>query len=92
MICRVLEFSPESETIKRTKLFLVANDMTYDKRIAVFVSVLGCRHYSLLRGTCMFAPKKPSECYYSELSEALHRHYEPKKLVILERFAFYSRS
>ena len=91
---RIEEFSPESETIssylERTELFLVANDVANDKRVAVFLSVLGSRHYSLLRG--MLAPKKPSECSFAELSQALRRHYEPKKLIIVERFAFYGRS
>ena len=40
----------------------------------------------------MLAPKKPPQCSYAELSDALRRHYEPKKLVIVERFAFYGRS
>ena len=86
-----------SSCLEHTKLILVATDMANDKRVAVFLTVLGSRHYSLLRGT--FAPKKPSECSYSELSEALRCHYKPKKLVIVERFAlyverfaFYSRS
>lgn len=91
---RIEEFSPESETIssylERTELYLVANDVVSDKRVAVFLSVLGSRHYSLLRG--VFAPRKPAECTYSELCDALHRHYKPKKLIIVERFAFYSRS
>ncbi|KAL5496662.1 hypothetical protein EMCRGX_G012995 [Ephydatia muelleri] len=72
------------------RAYLVANDVVSDKRVAVFLSVLGSRHYSLLRG--VFAPRKPAECTYSELCDALRRHYEPKKLIIVERFAFYSRS
>ena len=91
---RIEELSPESETIssylERTQLFLVANDVANDKRVAVFLSVLGSRHYSLLRG--MLTLKKPPEYSFAELSEALCHHYKPKKLIIVERFAFYGRS
>ena len=46
--------------------------------------------YSLLRD--LLAPNKPDSKTFKELAETLKAHYEPKPLVIAERFYFHSRS
>ena len=45
--------------------------------------------YTLLRG--LLAPDLPKEKGFDELEKALTDHYEPKPLVIAERFNFYKR-
>ena len=46
--------------------------------------------YSLLRD--LLAPDKPDSKTFKELAETLQAHYDPKPLVIAERFTFHSRS
>ena len=85
------EFRPDCESIttyiERTNLFLTANDVSDDKVVAVFLSVIGGKTYALLRS--LLAPALPQEKSYQELVETLKRHYEPKSLVIAERFHFH---
>ena len=88
------EFSAESESfssyVERVKLYLDANDVKVDKRLAVFLSVIGATTYSLLRD--LVAPRKPSELKLDEAIEALTAHFQPKPIVIAERFHFHCRS
>lgn len=58
--------------------------------MAVFLSVVGGKTYSLLRD--LLAPAKPQNQTQIELFEALKRHYEPKPLIIAERFSFHKRN
>ena len=50
---RIDEFQPENESIaaylKRVEPFFSANDIAAEKRVPVFLSVIGGRTYSLLR-------------------------------------------
>ena len=50
---------------------------------------VGSKTYNLLRD--LLAPAKPSTMKYAELVETLQSHYEPKPLVIAERFHFHKR-
>ena len=88
------EFSVESESfssyVERVKLYLDANDVKADKRLAVFLSVIGATRYSLLRD--LVAPRKPSELKLDEAIEALTAHFQPKPIVIAERFHLHRRS
>ena len=56
----------------------------------MFLSVIGGRTYSLLRN--LLAPAKPSEKELDYLTATLKNHYEPKKIVIAERFHFHRRN
>lgn len=46
------EFQPDSETItaylERTKVYFTANDIAAGKRVAVLLSVIGAKTYTLL--------------------------------------------
>ena len=89
------EFRPGEEGniiayIERVELYFRANDIVADKQVPVFLSVVGGRVYSLLRD--LQAPDKPDSKTFKELAETLQAHYEPKPLVIAERFYFHSRS
>lgn len=85
------EFKVGSESIRtyieQVELFFEANEIPERKRVAVFLSVVGSTTYALLRD--LLAPTKPQEKPLSELFETLERHYEPKPLVIAQRFYFY---
>ena len=57
--------------------------------MAVFLSVVGAMKYTLLRD--LLAPKKPQEKSLADLFAALKMHFEPKTLVIEQRFHFHRR-
>ena len=66
------------------ELFFTANSIADDKKVAVFLSMIGGKTYSLLRD--LIAPEKPQDKSQSVLL------YEPKPLVIAERFYFHRRN
>ena len=87
------EFRPELESFstyrERLKLFFVANKIEDDRQVAVLLSVIGTKHYSLLHN--LVAPSKPADKSVDELLSILGSHLEPEPLVIAERFYFYKR-
>ena len=88
---RLREFQSETESIaaylERVEVFFSANDIAADKQVAVFLSVVGGKTFSLLRD--LVAPAKPQEKTLATLFQTLRRHYEPKPLVIVEKFHLY---
>ena len=88
------EFQPESETIaaylERASLYFQANSIAEEKQVAVFLSVIGAKNYSLLRS--LTAPERPQDKSYEDLMSALTTHFQPKPIVIAERFHFYRRN
>ena len=90
----VQEYRSENELfsayLERVQLFFIANDVADAKKVAVFLSVVGSKTYSLLRS--LVAPALPQEKSFAELVETLRRHFEPKPVVIAERFHFHRRS
>ena len=83
------EFRPETESIaaylERVEVFFQANTIAECKQVAVFLSVVGGKTYSLLRD--LLSPQKPQEKTLVTLFETLKRHFEPKPLVTLRRCA-----
>ena len=90
----ITEFHPEEETIEsyleRTELFFTANGIAEEKKVAVFLSVIGSKTYTILRSLVALA--KPSEKRLDFLSAELKKHFTPSKIVIAERFHFHHRS
>ena len=88
------EFKPESEKIEayleRVQLFFDANGIKDDKKVAVLLTVIGSTTYALL--SSLLAPAKPGDKPFEVLSETLLRHFDPKPLVIAERFHFHRRN
>ena len=88
------EFKPESEKIEayleRVQLFFDVNNIKDDKQVAVLLTVIGSSTYALLSN--LLAPTKPREKSFEELAETPRRHFEPKPLVIAERFHFHRRN
>ena len=69
--------------VERVQIFFEANDVPARKRLSVFLSIIGGTAYSLLRN--LLSPVPPKE-------KSLEAHYEPKPIVIAERFHFHRRS
>ena len=80
MLGRIQEYSPENELFssytERVELFFAANDVADEKKVAVFLSLIGSKTYSLLRN--LVSPTRPQEKSYKDLVEVLKAHYEPK--------------
>ena len=75
---------------ERFDQFILANGVEEEKKIvATFLTIVGSKTYNLLRD--LLAPEKPSSRKYEELIEVLAKHYDPKPLVIAERFHFHKR-
>ena len=78
-----------SAYVERLDLFFLANEIKDDKKVAVLLTVLGTKAYSLLR--TIIAPSKPAEKTYKQLVDAMKSYVEPKPIVIAERFRFHHR-
>ena len=91
---KIEEFQLENESIsgylERIELYFSANAVEEGKQVAVFLSVIGTKTYTLLRN--LLAPTKPKEVSLASLTGALKNHFEPKRVVIAERFHFYRRN
>ena len=88
------EFQPELESVKayieRVKIFFLANEIEENKQLAVFLSTVGSKTYSLLRNLMM--PDLPQDKSLAEVTAALENHFQPKPIVIAERFHFHKRN
>ena len=91
---QVKEFNPDTDPfaayVERMNIFFTINDIKADKRAAVFLNFIGGRAYELLRS--LLTPTLPQTLKYDELVALLKEHYEPKPLVIAERFQFHRRN
>jgi len=92
-IGQLAEFDPTSDSVsayvERAQLFFQANEIAEAKRVAVFLTAIGGRTYTLLRN--LLAPTVPKDKSFDEIVDTLKKHFEPKVLVIAERFKFHSR-
>ena len=77
------EFQPGAEPID-------ANEIARGKRASVLVSTIGHKTYAILRS--LTAPETPQNKSYDSLVLALKTHYQPKRLIIAERYMFNQRS
>ena len=87
-------FDPEKEDwnacTERFEQFILTNGVEGEKKVvATFLTTVGSETYNLVRD--LLAPAKPSTMKYAELVETLQSHYEPKPLIIAERFHFHKR-
>ena len=76
---------------ERMDQFMLATGNGEDnaKKVAVFLTVIGAETYSLLRD--LVHPEKPSSLTYGELTTKLREHFQPRRIVIAERFKFLAR-
>ena len=91
---RMQSFVPSTESIsaylERLDLYFTANGIESEKQVPVLLTVIGPENYTLLRG--LVAPAAPKDKTLEELKASLTNHFEPKTLVIAERFRFYRRT
>ena len=88
------EFNPQSDNIStyldRLELYFDANGVEADRKVPVLLTVIGAKAYDTLRS--LLAPKLPRDESFEDLMGLLVRHFDPKPLVIAERFRFYRRA
>ena len=91
---RIQEYQPENELfsvyLEHVQLFFIANGVEDDKKVPVFLSVMGSKTYSVLRN--LVAPTLPQEKTLAQLVVILKSHFKPKPVIIAERFHFHRRS
>lgn len=91
---RIEEFRPENETIQayleRVELYFLASGTKEEAKVPLFLTIVGRENYTLLRD--LLAPQKPSAQTLEGLFSTLVSHFEPKKVVIAERFHFHKRN
>ncbi|KAI7790217.1 hypothetical protein IRJ41_003016 [Triplophysa rosa] len=89
-IGRLDEYKPEDEAwsayIERVELFMIANDVDDAKQVATLLIAVEASTYGLLRN--LVQPAEPKDKTFRETVDILQAHYEPKPLVIAERFRF----
>ena len=72
---------------ERAQLFFEAYDIAARRQTAVFLSAIGMKTYQLLRD--LMAPTLPKEKSLEDIVGVLKEHFQPKPLVIAERFYFH---
>ena len=60
------------------------------KKVPVFLSIAGGNIYARLRS--LLSSIKPQEKTFAELQAELMKHFQPKKVIIVERFNFHQRN
>ena len=90
---RMQEFEPDIESIsaylERLQMFFEVNDIAAEKKVQCY-SVISKQNFSLLQN--LVTPATPKDESFDDLTTFLKTHFEPKKLVIAERFNLYRRN
>ena len=92
---KISDFRPGIDSVEDCKerflLYCVASDILTDrdKGKAVFLTRIGATTYNLLKNQVRL--QKPQDLSLDELLEALQNHYQPRIVVIAERYRFYKR-
>ena len=73
--------------VERVSQYFVANDIANDKKVAVLLTSVGQKAYSLMSD--LTAPRKPAEKTYDELVALMKAH---KPITIAEQFKFHRRN
>lgn len=71
---------------ERLEQYFIANDIPEQKKVSLFITLLGSEGYSLLRNLC--TPVRPSTKSFDVLIEAMKNHLQPKPSIITERYKF----
>ena len=69
-----------NQSTERLEQCILANNMTMDEKHAVFLTLVGPRNYSLVKG--LIASDKPTNKAYAALKEELRAHLKPKLMII----------
>ena len=79
-----------SDYADRFEAFVAANDIDNDKKVNVFLAVIGPDTYKLLKNLC--DPENLNTKTLTRLSQLLQGHFEPAAIVIAERHKFWTAS
>ena len=82
--------SKMAANIERVELYFEVNEIDKKKQAVALLTAVSGKTYSLLRN--LVAPQLLKEKSFAQLKEILMAHFEPKLLVIAERFRFHQRS
>ncbi|KAJ7997983.1 hypothetical protein DPEC_G00217820 [Dallia pectoralis] len=84
------EFKPENETwsayVERMELLFEAHEVDDRKKVPILLSSVGAATRGLLRN--LVQPDKPKDRTFNQIVTILKDYYEPKPLVIAERFRY----
>ena len=87
-------FDPEAENIstylERVSLYFAANDIGDGKKVSVLLTEIGTKNYGIIRS--LVAPALPQDKTFKDLVTVLTDYFQPKPLIIAERFRFYQRN
>lgn len=90
---QIQEFQPESESsagfVERAQLFFTANDILDRKKTSVLLSSVRGSTYGLLHKLIISASSKDKS--FKEIIEVIKAYFEPKPIVIVERYRFQFR-
>lgn len=75
--------------LERFEHFVSANDVKDEKKLAVFLTVIGPQAYEVLKS--LIVPDVPGDKSFEEVKLILKNHYSPKSSVIAERCKFNRR-
>lgn len=78
------------ERIVFIQLFFVTNGVEDDKKVPIFLSIIGSKTYSL--PWSLVAPTLPKDKSFAQLVDMFKSQFEPKPVVIAERFHFHKHS
>ena len=88
------EFNSDVETIAKyldqVLLYFEANEVADDKRVPILLSSIGPTTYSVICD--LAAPVNPKTLTMPAIAQLLKDHFEPKRLIIAERFTFHRRN
>ncbi|XP_011064377.1 PREDICTED: uncharacterized protein LOC105152048 isoform X2 [Acromyrmex echinatior] len=91
LIGNIEPFNPDQADIttyiERIEQLFICNDVN-EKKVPLFLTLLGGEAYNVLKD--LLSPQLPSQKTYAALKETLINHYNLKRLVIAERYKFYS--
>ena len=69
---------------------MAANDIDNEKKVNVFLAVIGPDAYKLLKNLC--DPENPNTKTFTRLSQLLQEHFQPTRIVIAARHKFWTAS
>ena len=91
---KIQESHPDKESVsahvERVELFFSANGIEENKTVPIFLTSVGSKMYGTLRN--LLAPANPKDKSFVDIVAALKGHFEPKPLIIAERFHFHRRN
>ena len=87
------EFRPEEERftvyLERVTIFFAVNDIPAEKKVPLLLNAIGGKTYGVLRN--LMAPDNPINKTFEEITGKLTEHFDPKPLIVMERYYFHKR-